>query len=73
MSEQVNINVKTTAAKLPWSNSAVWKHNGVIGNLMEKVSSDVKCSLDVTLVWCISDIFFLLKFLGYNPNTILKT
>lgn len=62
MSEQVNINVKTTAAKLPWSNSAVWKHNGVIGNLMEKVSSDVKCSLDVTLVWCISDIFFCLNF-----------
>ena len=42
MGEQLNINIKTTAAESPWSNSIVEKKNGVIGNIMEKVMSDVE-------------------------------
>ena len=41
MGEQLNINIKTTAAESPWSNSIVEKKNGVIGNMMEKVMSDI--------------------------------
>ena len=47
--EQLNINVKSTSAESPWSNGVVEKYNGVIGNMMEKVLSDVGCSLEVAL------------------------
>ena len=42
MGEQLNINIKTTAAESPWSNGVVEKHNGISGNMMEKVLLDVK-------------------------------
>ena len=42
MGEQLNINIKTTAAESPWSNTIVEKKNGVTGNIMEKVMSDVE-------------------------------
>ena len=41
MGEQLNINIKTTAAESPWSNNIVEKLNQVIGNMMEKVMLDV--------------------------------
>ena len=41
MGEQLNINIKTTAAESLWSNNIVEKLNQVIGNMMEKVMLDV--------------------------------
>ena len=49
MGEQLNINVKTTGAESPWSNGVVEKHNGITGNMIEKVLSDVGCSLEIAL------------------------
>ena len=46
--------MKTTGADSPWSNRVVEKHNGIIGNMMEKVLSDGGCSLEVALAWCLS-------------------
>ena len=42
--EQLNINIKAVAVESTWSNRIVKKHNGIIGNMMGKVLSDVKCS-----------------------------
>ena len=41
--------MKTTGVESPWSNGIVEKHNGIIGNMMEKVLSDGGCSLEVAL------------------------
>ena len=71
MGEQLNINVKTTSAESPWSNGIVEKHNGVIGNMMEKVLSDVGCSLEVALAWCLSAKNALLNAYGYSPNQLV--
>lgn len=38
---------KKTAAESSWSNRILEKHEGMIGNMMENVLLDVKCSLDV--------------------------
>ena len=43
MGKQFNINIKSTAAESPWSNDIVEKQNGVIGNMIEKVMSYVRC------------------------------
>ena len=71
MGEQLNFNIKTTAAESPWSNSIVEKQNGVIENMMEKVMPDVGCSLEVALAWCISAKNALLNSYGYNPNQLV--
>ena len=61
MGEQLNINIKTTAAGSPWSNSIVEKQNRVIGNMMEKVMLDIGCSLEFALAWCINTKNLLLN------------
>ena len=71
MGGHLNINIKTTAAESPWSNSIVEKQNGVIGNMMEKVMSDIGCSLEVALSWCISAKNLLLNSYGYSPNQLV--
>ena len=58
------------ASKSPWSNSILEKQNGVIGNMMEKVMSDVGCSLEVALAWCISAKNLLLISYVYSPNQL---
>ena len=71
MGEQLNINIKTTAAESPWSNSIVEKQNGVIGNMMEKVMLDIGCSLEFALAWCISTKNLLLISYQYSPNQLV--
>ena len=71
MGEQLNINIKTTAAESPWSNSIVENQNGVIGNMMEKVMLDIGCSLEVALAWCISAKNLLLNSYQYGPNQLV--
>ena len=71
MGEQLNINIKTTAAESPWSNNIVEKQNGVIGNMMEKVMSDVGCSLEVALAWCMRTKNLLLNSYEYRPNQLV--
>ena len=46
--EQLNINIRTTAANPPWSNDIVGERNGVIGNMMEKAMSDVGLDLKLS-------------------------
>ena len=71
MGEQLNINIKTSAAGSPLSNGIVEKHNGIIGNMMKKVLLYLKCSLYVTLVWCLSAKNSLLNLYGYSPNQLV--
>ena len=71
MGEQLNINIETSAAGSPLSNGIVEKHNGIIGNMMEKVLLYLKCSLYVTLVWCLSAKNSLLNSYGYSPNQLV--
>ena len=71
MGEQLNINFKTTAAESPWFNGIAKKQNDAIGNMMEKVMSDVGCSLEVALAWCISAKNSLLNSYGYITNQLV--
>ena len=71
MGEQLNINIKITAAESPWSDAIAENQNGAIGNMMEKVMLDVGCSLEVALAWCISAKNSLLNSCGYSPNQLV--
>ena len=65
MGKQLKINIITTTAESQWSNGTVEKQNGVIGNMMEKEMSDIACTLEVALVWCISAKNSLLNSYGH--------
>ena len=64
MIEQLNINIKTAAAESPWPDELVKEKYGVAGNMLEKVISDVRCSLKVVFAWCISAKNSLLNSYG---------
>ena len=71
VSINVNNNVKTTGVESPWSNGIVEKHNGIIGNMMEKVLSDGGCSLEVALAQCLSAANALLNSYGYSSDQLI--
>ena len=49
----------------------VEKHNGITGNMIEKVLSDVGCSLEIALAWCLSAKNALLNSYGYSANQLV--
>ena len=56
MCENLNINFMTTAAEAPWSNGLVEKHNGIIGEAVNKIREDIHCSIEVALCWALSAV-----------------
>ena len=66
-----NVNIKTTAAESPWSNGMVERHNGIIGQSVSKIVSDVQCDLDVALAWAVSAKNSLSNVYGQSPNQLV--
>ena len=40
LGELLNMEVKTTGAESPWSNEITERHNGIIGNMIDKILHD---------------------------------
>ena len=63
---------KTATAESLWSNSIVEKQNGIIGNIMVKVISDVGHGLKAALACCIiSTKSSLLNSYSRKPNLLV--
>lgn len=69
--EKFNIILKTTAAESPWSNGLCERHNAVIGNMVEKITTDSNCSLDIAIQWAISAKNALSTVYGFAPNQLV--
>ena len=54
LGELLNIEVKTTGAESPWSNGITEQHNGIIGNMVDKILHDQNCSVELPLAWAVS-------------------
>ena len=54
LGELLNIEVKTTCGESPWSNGITERHNGIIGNMVDKILQDQNCSVKLTLAWAVS-------------------
>ena len=67
MCENLNINIKTTAAESAWSNGLCEKYNGVIGRAVKKVVEEVRCSLDIALAWSVNAKNSLHMVHGFSP------
>ena len=54
MSENLNIEIMTTAAESPLSNGVCEHHNAVIGDMVTKIVAEMKCLLQIALAWAVN-------------------
>ena len=69
--EVYNITLKTTGAEAPWSNGLIERHNQVLGNMLDRVLNDVKCSFEVALMWCVNAKNSLQNVHGFSPYQLV--
>ena len=70
LAEKFGIRIITTAAFAPWSNGTVERHNGVLGEMMEKMmadNSEHKLDKEIALAWCINAKNSLANVNGFSP------
>ena len=65
------IKVKTTAAYAPWSNGIVERHNGQIGEAVNKVIAETGVSLEVALAWSVAAKNSIHNVYGFSPNQLV--
>ena len=71
MSELLNTEIITTGAESPWSNGITEIHNAIIGQMVDKVMNDVKCSIHIAVAWCVSAKNLLKNVYGFSPNQLV--
>ena len=49
MAQNLNVVVRTTAAQSPWHNGLSEHHNAVLGDMVTKTLTNVKCNFEVAL------------------------
>ena len=69
--ENLSITIKTTAAESSWSNGLIERHNGIIGESVRKVMSDVNCSLELAFSWAFSAKNYVQNVYGLSPNQLV--
>ena len=71
LAEKFNITVLTTAAVSPWSNGLCEKHNGILGDMIQKTMSDGISDLELAIHWCVAAKNSLLNVYGFCPNQLV--
>ena len=71
MAEKFNITVLTTAAESPWSNGMCEKHNGILGDMIEKTMNDGVSDLELAIHWCVAAKNSLISVYGFSPNQLV--
>ena len=69
--ENLNINVKTTAAESPWSNGLCERHNMVIASMVTKVMADTGCGLEMAICWSVNAKNSLQNVHGFSPYQLV--
>ena len=69
--ESFDIKQQTTAAEAPFSNGVCERHNSLIGDMTEKVFHDVKCPLNVALMWAVHAKNTLINIHGFSPYQLV--
>ena len=71
MSENLNIEIMTTAAESLWSNGVCESYNAVIGDMVTKMVAKMKCPLEIVLAWVMNAKNSLHDIYGYSPNQLV--
>ena len=71
MAQNLNIVVRTTAAKSPRSNGLNERHNGDLGEMVKKTFLDTGWNFEVTLSWAVNVKNTPHNSHGYSPNQVV--
>ena len=66
-----NILHKDTASEAPFQNGICERHNDLIGHMTQKVMEDVKCKIEIALMWAIHAKNSLISVLGFSPYQLV--
>ena len=61
----------TTAAESPWSNGLVEKHNGILGQMITKLTAENPVDPKIATHWAIAAKNSLATVYGFSPNTLV--
>ena len=71
MSELFNTKRLSTAAESQWSNGITERHNAILENMLNKITEEVNCSLEVALSWALSAKNSQQNHYGYSPYQLV--
>lgn len=71
MGENLNVTILSTAAEAPWSNGINERHNGILGEMLNKLTAEKEVSIEIALAWAVSAKNALTNIYGYSPNQLL--
>ena len=69
--DKCNLRVLTTAAESPWSNGLAEKHNGILGQMVEKMLDDEPLDPKLAVHWAVAAKNSLTTVYGFSPNTLV--
>ena len=67
----LNIRIKTSPAESPWCNGVVERHNGILGRMIESVTEEVGCSVDIAIAWSVHAKNSLNNTYGFSPHQLV--
>ena len=71
MCQNLNINMKTTAAFAPWSNGIVERHNALLAEMIEKIKEDTGCSSEIAICWATNAKNSMSNVHGFSPQQLV--
>ena len=71
MGEKLNTKIKSTAAESPWSNGINERHNAILGDMIDRIIADRRCSLQVAVASAVSSKNALANVYGFSPNQLV--
>ena len=71
MCQNLNINMKTTAAFAPWSNGMVERHNAFLAEMIEKIKEDTGCSSEIAICWATNAKNSMSNVHGFSPQQLV--
>ena len=71
MAEKCNITLQTTAAESGWSNGLCEKHNGILGNMVNKIMRNKECPIEIAVHWAVAAKNALSNVYGFCPNILV--
>ena len=71
MGEKLNTKIKSTAAESPWLNGINEHHNAILGDMIDRIIADRRCSLQVAVASAVSSKNALANVYGFSPNQLV--
>ena len=71
MREKLNTKIKSTVAESLWSSGINERHNAILGDMIDRIIADRRCSLQVAVASAVSSKNALANVYGFSQNQLV--